>query len=207
MAKCLLPALLLSFIIGYPSPCTVHGSRLHTVHTCGLGVIGGEKPPIRGSASDRAARHPCVFVRYRRGCCRAFRENPPPPSLPPYRSLSALPLAALAALRLPAPMGIFNIPMGGGFRDRPGACRNVGNPPCACPFLPCARVFHAFNSPKGVPWCGSEGLLEGWETRPACEESHRPGRKKPPEGGSKKERAPLGCPENPYSILPAMTKE
>lgn len=52
--------------------------------------------------------------------------DPPFPAL--YRAAAACP--ALPRLR---PMvsreeGVFNISMGGGFLDRPGACRNVGNP-------------------------------------------------------------------------------
>ena len=89
--------------------------------------------------------------------------DPPFPAL--YRAAAACP--ALPRLR---PMvsreeGVFNIPMGGGFLDRPGACRNVGNPGRSVPpFPPSRRLFRAFNG-RRVP-SPTRRLLEGWESRP-----------------------------------------
>lgn len=61
--------------------------------------------------------------------------------------------------------GVFNIPMGGGFLDRPGACRNVGNPGRSVPpFPPSRRLFRAFNG-RRVP-SPTRRLLEGRESRP-----------------------------------------
>ena len=89
--------------------------------------------------------------------------DPPFPAL--YRAAAACP--ALPRLR---PMvsreeGVFNIPMGGGFLARPGACRNVGNPGRSVPpFPPSRRLFRAFNG-RRVP-SPTRRLLEGWESRP-----------------------------------------
>lgn len=94
---------------------------------------------------------------------RRGATDPPFPAL--YRAAAACP--ALPRLR---PMvsreeGVSNIPMGGGFRDRPGACRNVGNPGRSVPpFPPSRRLFRAFNG-RRVP-SPTRRLLEGWESRP-----------------------------------------
>lgn len=45
-----------------------------------------------------------------------------------YRAAAACPTLPRLRPMVSREEGVFNIPMGGGFLDRPGACRNVGNP-------------------------------------------------------------------------------
>lgn len=85
-----------------------------------------------------------------------------PPSTEPLRRA---PLCRACGIWFPEKTGVFNISMGGGFLDRPGACRNVGNPGRSVPpFPPSRRLFRAFNG-RRVPR-PTRRLLEGWENRP-----------------------------------------
>lgn len=128
---------------------------------------------------------------------RRGATDPPFPAL--YRAAAACP--ALPRLR---PMvsreeGVFNISMGGGFRDRPGACRNVGNPGRSVPpFPPSRRLFRAFNG-RRVP-SPTRRLLEGWESRPPSPRSRNaPAPSRRPQGGSQKAKEkghPPGCPSS-----------
>lgn len=52
--------------------------------------------------------------------------DPPFPAL--YRAAAACPTLPRLRPMVSREEGVFNISMGGGFLDRPGACRNVGNP-------------------------------------------------------------------------------
>lgn len=121
---------------------------------------------------------------------------PPFPAL--YRAAAACP--ALPRLR---PMvsreeGVFNIPMGGGFLDRPGACRNVGNPGRSVPRFRQVEGFSALSMAGGF-LARPAGCWKGGKAAPSPRSRNDPAPSRRPQGGSQKAKEkghPPGCPSS-----------
>lgn len=121
-----------------------------------------------------------------------------PPSTEPLRRA---PLCRACGIWFPEKTGVFNISMGGGFLDRPGACRNVGNPGRSVPpFPPSRRLFRAFNG-RRVPR-PTRRLLEGWESRPESPFPQRPRAFTPPAGRLPKKPKEKGTLPDALASLP-----
>lgn len=134
--------------------------------------------------------------------------DPPFPAL--YRAAAACP--ALPRLR---PMvsreeGVFNIPMGGGFLARPGACRNVGNPGRSVPRFRQVEGFSALSMAGGF-LARPAGCWKGGKAAPESPFPQRPRAFTPPAGQfqkSQRKRAPSRMPftrlSNPRNIRQPM---
>ena len=134
--------------------------------------------------------------------------DPPFPAL--YRAAAACP--ALPRLR---PMvsreeGVFNIPMGGGFLDRPGACRNVGNPGRSVPRFRQVEGFSALSMAGGF-LARPAGCWKGGKAAPESPFPQRPRAFTPPAGRlpkSQRKGAPSRMPftrlSNPRNIRQPM---
>ena len=125
---------------------------------------------------------------------RRGATDPPFPAL--YRAAAACP--ALPRLR---PMvsreeGVFNISMGGGFLDRPGACRNVGNPGRSVPRFRQVEGFSALSMAGGF-LARPAGCWKGGKAAPESPFPQRPRAFTPPAGRlpkSQRKRAPSRMP-------------
>ena len=119
---------------------------------------------------------------------------------PPFRALYR---AAAACPTLPRlrPMvsreeGVFNIPMGGGFLARPGACRNVGNPGRSVPRFRQVEGFSALSMAGGF-LARPAGCWKGGKAAPESPFPQRPRAFTPPAGRlpkSQRKRAPSRMP-------------
>ena len=149
----------------------------------------------RFNASDRATERPCETVACQeKPTSRRGATDPPFPAL--YRAAAACP--ALPRLR---PMvsreeGVFNISMGGGFLDRPGACRNVGNPGRSVPRFRQVEGFSALSMAGGF-LARPAGCWKGGKAAPESPFPQRPRAFTPPAGQfqkSQRKRAPSRIP-------------
>ena len=134
----------------------------------------------------------------------AKKSQPPvtePPTLlspPSTEPLRRAPLCRACGLWFPEKTGVFNISMGGGFRDRPGACRNVGNPGRSVPRFCQVEGFSALSMAGGFR-DRPAGCWKGGKAAPSSRLRNVPAPSRRPQGGSKKAKEkghPPGCPSS-----------
>lgn len=125
---------------------------------------------------------------------RRGATDPPFPAL--YRAAAACPTLPRLRPMVSREEGVFNIPMGGGFLDRPGARRNVGNPGRSVPRFRQVEGFSALSMAGGFR-DQPAGCWKGGKAAPESPFPQRPRAFTPPAGQfqkSQRKRAPSRMP-------------
>ena len=127
---------------------------------------------------------------------RRGATDPPFPAL--YRAAAACPTLPRLRPMVSREEGVFNISMGGGFRERPGACRNVGNPGRSVRRFCQVEGFSALSMAGGFR-DRPAGCWKGGKAAPSPRFRNAPAPSRRPQGGSKKAKEkghPPGCPSS-----------